>query len=244
MIRGRLDRRAKRVTAANSMELILNRDSVAASDFTDSHERRFTAPGFMTLRQLLQLVEKVRYLPTIGGGKATWSAWAGRPLAVLAQEWEEPKFVAPPDTPLDVDPLRVHFSYHALAPPMAVYTEVLQGSDRPATPRRPSLVSGENFIAEFLAETAPEREDLIQPGLDLARALRNEAVALSHGKRTEYSSDIPELFFTAAKIALLVLQRDSSELQRHERDLLVYLQKDNPRKLLLDYERFKKELTS
>jgi hypothetical protein len=225
------------------MELILNRDSVAAGDDMDSHERRFTAPDFMTPRQLFQLAETVRYLPTIAGGKATWSVWAGRgPLAILAQEWDEPKFIAPADKSLDADPLRVHFSYHAQKPPMGVYTEVMQGGHQPAKPRRPSLVSGDEFIAKFLAETPLGREHLMRPGLELARAIRNEALGLCYDKRTEASTDIPELFFAATKIALLVLDEDSVERQRHDRDLVVYLQNYSPRNLVLDFERFKKAL--
>jgi hypothetical protein len=78
-------------------------------------------------------VARSGYLASIEGGKATWSAASNIPLAVIAQQWSDPKPL--PGLPfaarrLDVrgDTLRIHFSYHAQQDPDVVY-EVLSRLD-------------------------------------------------------------------------------------------------------------------
>jgi hypothetical protein len=109
------------------MELKLTRRSVAAGDDVDApHKHSFRVPSGSTLAELLDIVLRSGYLASISGGKATWSVHAGaRPgksaLAVVAQEWDAPKFIAPAGTRYEVRSLSLYFEYHAQRPPEEVF---------------------------------------------------------------------------------------------------------------------------
>ena len=80
---------------------------------------------------LARLIQK-EYLPrNIQGGKATWSLVTSVPVAVLAQQWSEPKVL--PLSDLDIAKLKgpdgsvkFHVNYHAQIDPDTVL-EVLRG---------------------------------------------------------------------------------------------------------------------
>jgi hypothetical protein len=88
----------------------------------------------MTVGDLVKLIQK-DYVPrNIQGGKATWSVVSSVPIAVLAQQWSDPKLL-PLITMLDggvdilTDPegnLKLHVNYHAQIDPEIVL-EVLKG---------------------------------------------------------------------------------------------------------------------
>ena len=89
----------KSIPTAN--QLIVWRDSVCAGDDCDApHELVLTA-GTDSLRGVTDRLIEARYLASIAGGRATWimqaGDQAGRPLAVLAQQWLEPRFLVAPD---------------------------------------------------------------------------------------------------------------------------------------------------
>jgi hypothetical protein len=111
------------------MKLTLTRQSVAMGDDVDApHELSLKVPSGSTLRAVLGAVIGAQYLPSIRGGKATWSVLDRRaPLAVIAQEWDAPRFIASPETRYDGPSLNLHFDYHAQQPPELIF-ESLRGT--------------------------------------------------------------------------------------------------------------------
>jgi len=112
------------------MELHVDRDSVAAGDDLESHAKRFTFAEGMAIEESIKRIVASGYLPQIGGGKATWSVSSGAPIAVVAQQWSEPKYVS--WQPVDTSKLRrlgsvvgLRFNYHAQRDPDVVL-EILQ----------------------------------------------------------------------------------------------------------------------
>jgi hypothetical protein len=112
---------------AQAMWVILRRDSVAAGDDADApHEKTITVPDGSGIEAIIITVAKSGYLASISGGKATWSATSNIPLAVVAQEWEQPRMVSA--FPVDWkqlnwerDVLRLYFTYYAQLDPQLVY---------------------------------------------------------------------------------------------------------------------------
>ena len=109
------------------MQAYLTRSSVCAGDDCDAHQQRFDLPNSESLEKLLMAIVKSGYLPAISGGHATWSVTSAMPIAVIAQQWVEPRmlFLLPKDLAnLDRKEgiLRVHFNYHAQLDPEIVLT--------------------------------------------------------------------------------------------------------------------------
>jgi hypothetical protein len=108
------------------MNIYATRGSVAAGDDGDApHGRSFNLPDGTPLQDVLKHIQAARYLPSISGGLATWSVASNRPVAVLAQQWAEPKMVATfPEDLQGLDwkdgTLRLHFNYHAQIDPDSV----------------------------------------------------------------------------------------------------------------------------
>ncbi|HEY6873051.1 MAG TPA: hypothetical protein VI298_10040 [Geobacteraceae bacterium] len=106
------------------MKIIVTRDSVcAADDFDPPHEKSFRFSDEKPMKAVLQELLSV-YLPKIAGGKATWVAQTDAPLAVVAQEWEEPEMIKEVATVSDVFPAgtspRLYFEYLAQEAPSTV----------------------------------------------------------------------------------------------------------------------------
>lgn len=108
------------------MKLYLTRDSVAAGDDVDApHFMEIEGPTTEDLGAAIARVLATGYLPRISGGKATWSVASNRVVAVLAQQWSQPKLLYGYDTSykdLDVveGRLRLHFNYHGQEEPETV----------------------------------------------------------------------------------------------------------------------------
>ena len=108
------------------MQAFLTRSSVCAGDDGDaSHQKRFDLSNSESLEKLLTAIVKSAYLPTISGGRATWSVTSAVPIAVIAQQWTEPRmlFLLPKDLEnLDRKEgiLKLHFNYHAQLDPEIV----------------------------------------------------------------------------------------------------------------------------
>jgi hypothetical protein len=126
------------------MKIKLTRTSVCAADDVDApHAKAMTVPDDIPLDELARIVQK-DYIPmNIAGGKATWSLVATEPLAVLAQQWRDPKLVW--QFHLDLAALkgedgsvRLHVNYHVQVDPDIVL-EVLR-----------ELRFGGNLIAESI----------------------------------------------------------------------------------------------
>jgi hypothetical protein len=83
------------------MEIMIWRDSVAMGDDADApHEWRLPLDPGATAGAVVEALLRARYLPSIAGGEATWIVEGARPLAVVAQQWEAPRWLVPPETPV------------------------------------------------------------------------------------------------------------------------------------------------
>ncbi|MCM2416654.1 hypothetical protein [Streptomyces sp. RKAG293] len=113
------------------MKMHLTRDSVAmGDDFDAPHNDTRDLPAGMRVHEAVAAVAKSGYLAHIAGGKASWILTsAGTPIAVLAQQWNEPQFLTPGDAALaslaaDDGVVRWNFLYRTQENPVAVYEEL------------------------------------------------------------------------------------------------------------------------
>jgi hypothetical protein len=108
------------------MRLCATRDSVAAADDVHApHKRMYSFADSLSPLAVVARIVADGYLAKIAGGKATWSAASGLPVAVVAQQWGEPRGVAlrePAWSDLEQRDgmYRMHFNYHAQRDPEAV----------------------------------------------------------------------------------------------------------------------------
>lgn len=108
------------------MRLYYTRDSVAAGDDADApHPRELPMPDAFTAQSIVRSIARAG-LPSIQGGKATWCVSSGVALAVIAQEWNEPRMLH--SIPLRREELdirdgviRAHVSYFAQQDPQVVF---------------------------------------------------------------------------------------------------------------------------
>ena len=85
------------------MTVVIWRDSVAMGDDVDApHEWAMPAMGNTTIGEIVDAMVRERYLASIIGGRATWIVEGNRPLAVVAQQWTEPRWLVTPELPLAV----------------------------------------------------------------------------------------------------------------------------------------------
>ncbi len=96
--------------------LIIWRESVCmGDDMAAPHQLKVRMPRESPLRELVEqhLVGR-RYLANIQGGKATWILDGSRPLAVFALQWDQPRYLVPPESPIasviDADSIP-HFNF-------------------------------------------------------------------------------------------------------------------------------------
>lgn len=113
------------------MKIRLTRQSVCAADDCDApHTMSITVPATTTVRDLVGLIQR-EYIPgNIQGGKATWSVVTSVPIAVLAQQWPEPRILPLVEVGAarlaDSDGnVTIHANYHAQIDPEIVL-EVLR----------------------------------------------------------------------------------------------------------------------
>lgn len=93
--------RARPQRSARKQVVRLERDAVCAwDDMLGPIVGRVSVEKTASLADALKLVKDSDFLPRIVDGKATWVAMASIPLAVVAQEWAEPRFLVDPATPL------------------------------------------------------------------------------------------------------------------------------------------------
>ena len=117
----------------DSFSMIVWRDSVCAGDDGDApHAWVLRMSRDTSLRDLIKVCLERRYLASISGGKATWILEATRPLAVIAQQWVEPRYLVAPATPIfsliDVaaNP-HLHFRYRCQTDPDQVFASLSRG---------------------------------------------------------------------------------------------------------------------
>lgn len=101
------------VRRGKRQSIVVWRDSVAAGDDFDApHEIKLYLEECASVAHVVAELTSIGYLPSISGGRATWIVEAGsQPIAVLAQQWSEPRYLVPaaqPMTPLIGNPVRCH----------------------------------------------------------------------------------------------------------------------------------------
>ena len=111
------------------MKIYATRDSVAAADDLHApHGHKLSLGSDVQLKEALQFIQS-KYLPNVQGGLASWSVTSNIPVAVLAQQWREPKILLWPPDEKKLDSvngvLHLHFNYHDQLDPEVVY-EVLR----------------------------------------------------------------------------------------------------------------------
>jgi len=93
--------------------LTINRDPVHPGDDLKSHEKSIVVSPDTSISQVLKEIQPKWYLPHMGG-KATWifgtlrsqesrfrepnPYWIEKSLAVVAEQWREPRFLLSPET--------------------------------------------------------------------------------------------------------------------------------------------------
>jgi hypothetical protein len=110
--------------------------SVAAGDDAVPHVLTIDVPPDRLLADVvIDLVEQ-RYLASIVGGRATWILVTGdRPLAVLAQQWPEPRYLIDPAKPISsfgtAEGVSLLFRYWLQHDPDSVFDELAAGREPP-----------------------------------------------------------------------------------------------------------------
>ena len=106
------------------MKVVAKRDGVHSGD--DPDVLTFKVADDVTPQDLLRRAADRKWLPSIQGGRATWSIESGGLLAVCAQEWTDLKF--PPDLDARMRAairvngvLQLRLKYHRQIDPEAFY---------------------------------------------------------------------------------------------------------------------------
>ncbi len=118
------------------LPLVIWRDSVCAGDDCDApHERILHARLDESLDALLGRLLTERYVASISGGQATWVLVGRMPLAVVAQQWAQPRYLVQPSAllagliELNKRP-HLNFLYRAQADPEQVVRQLLSDADK------------------------------------------------------------------------------------------------------------------
>ncbi|MEV4758931.1 hypothetical protein AB0J86_28080 [Micromonospora sp. NPDC049559] len=82
------------------MIINVDRGSVAAGDDALPHAQTIELSPETALADVVAHLRDRHFLAVIAGGKATWILVADRPLAVVAQQWEQPRFLVDPSRPI------------------------------------------------------------------------------------------------------------------------------------------------
>jgi hypothetical protein len=106
------------------MIINVDRSSVAMGDDVDPHAERVDLPESSTIAEAVAYLRQRKFLAQIAGGRATWVLEVnGRPAAVIAQQWPEPKFVMDPSDTLGSlgSEVSLMFRYRAQIDPDDLY---------------------------------------------------------------------------------------------------------------------------
>ena len=128
------------VTIATTNQLIVWRDSVCAGDDCDAPHEIVLTVGSESLRSVTRRLIARQYLAAIAGGLATWILQSGTrgncSLAVLAQQWPEPRFLVNPDADVfsyiqsDANP-HLNLRYWCQVDPTRVFECLVRGDPLP-----------------------------------------------------------------------------------------------------------------
>jgi hypothetical protein len=128
------------VNTAVTNQLIVWRDSICAGDDCDAPHELALAVRDESLRSFTARLVDASYLASVGGGRAAWilqtDSQAGRPLAVVAQQWAQPRFLVAADSPVtdyierDAAP-HLYFRYWCQVDPEQVFACLQRGEPLP-----------------------------------------------------------------------------------------------------------------
>jgi hypothetical protein len=110
----------------------VDRDSVAMGDDILPHSESIDLPSETALADVIAHLREVGFLAVIAGGKATWILEADRPLAVVAQQWEEPRYFVDRSRPISSfashdGRVSLMFRYWKQRDPDYVFAEIAAG---------------------------------------------------------------------------------------------------------------------
>jgi hypothetical protein len=108
------------------MKVYISRNSVSAGDDVNApNADSLSVPDGTPLEEIIKSVAHSGYLPRISGDQASWSVTSNIPLAVVAQQWAEPRMLPLLARLDDLDSrdgiLRLYFNYHSQIDPEIVY---------------------------------------------------------------------------------------------------------------------------
>ena len=108
------------------MKILLTRESVAMGDDADApHHCEMTSADDVSLPVIIKAILQSKYLASIAGGQATWTVMSSIPIAIVAQQWAEPKMLMPVPSLSSLNfssnTLSIHFAYHVQQDPNWVY---------------------------------------------------------------------------------------------------------------------------
>jgi hypothetical protein len=114
------------------------RDSVAMGDDMDApHEWILSLPANAPIAEVVEQIERKKYLPQIAGGQASWILEGDQPLAVIAQQWKEPRWLVGQGVPVEQvyrkagDP-HLNLRYWCQADPEEVFEALQSGKTLPS----------------------------------------------------------------------------------------------------------------
>jgi hypothetical protein len=85
------------------MAVVIWRDSVAMGDDIEApHEWVVPVAEDAPIGAVVEEMLRVSYLASIAGGRATWIVEGAQPLAVVAQQWTAPRWLADPELPVSI----------------------------------------------------------------------------------------------------------------------------------------------
>ncbi|RBM17052.1 hypothetical protein [Streptomyces sp. PT12] len=118
------------------MRITVDRDSVAMGDDARPHDETFDVPPETPLAEVVAGLRARHFLASIAGGMATWILESDRPLGVVAQQWDEPRFLVDASLPIasfaaEGGGVSLLFRYWKQRDPDHVYEELAAGR-RPA----------------------------------------------------------------------------------------------------------------
>jgi hypothetical protein len=82
------------------MMINVDRGSVGMGDDVLPHAQTIDLPPESSLADVVAYLLERHFLASIAGGKATWILVADRPLAVVTQQWDEPRFLVDSSRPI------------------------------------------------------------------------------------------------------------------------------------------------
>lgn len=108
------------------MELKLSREPVCAGDDAKSHDEVIDINEKQRLEQALTEISNGPYLAYITDGHVSWLALAGRDgrmLAVVAQQWDQPKWLVNSRWRLRKIGASIHFRYYGRVDPDELFDQ-------------------------------------------------------------------------------------------------------------------------